>query len=108
MDDIDELWTEQEHADYRKVSVRKIQRDRENGTGCRYVKIDRAVRYRKRDIIEFIERHLRHSTSESVGSPATPSVSDPRVLTSDRTTRLAVASGSRLPIAEETTSFDTS
>ena len=29
MDDIDELWTEQEHADYRKVSVRKIQRDRE-------------------------------------------------------------------------------
>jgi hypothetical protein len=65
MDDLDVLLTEQQLADHRQESVRTIQRERENGTGCPYVKLGRAVRYRKRDIIEFIERHVRNSTSES-------------------------------------------
>jgi predicted DNA-binding transcriptional regulator AlpA len=108
MDDLDVLLTEKQYAEIRQESDPTIQRERENGNGCRFVKIGRAVRYRKRDIVEFIERHLRHSTSESIGSPATPSVGDSRALTSDRTTRLAVGSGSRVQTAEETTSFDTS
>jgi hypothetical protein len=72
MDDLDDiLLTEKQYAEIRQESDRTIQRERENGTGCRYVKMGRAVRYRKRDIIDFIERHLRHSTSESVGSQVT-------------------------------------
>ena len=69
MDDLDTLWTENEYADYIHKSPRSVQRERWYGNGCRYVKIGRAVRYRKRDVIEFIERHLRHSTSENINSP---------------------------------------
>jgi hypothetical protein len=65
MDDLDILLTEKQYSEIRQESDRTIQRERANGSGCRFVKIGRAVRYRRRDITEFIERHLRRSTSES-------------------------------------------
>ena len=63
MGDLDELLTQGEYAKERKCSERTLERERSTGTGCPYVKIGRAVRYRRRDICEFIVRHVRRSTS---------------------------------------------
>jgi hypothetical protein len=65
MGDLDELLTQGEYAKERKCSERTLERERATGTGCRFVKIGRAIRYRRRDILEFIEKHLRQSTSEA-------------------------------------------
>jgi hypothetical protein len=65
VNNFDELWPERRYAKYRGVSPRTAQRERETGAGCPFIKIGRTVRYRQRDVIEFIERHLRRSTSES-------------------------------------------
>jgi hypothetical protein len=53
-----------EYAALRRCSERTIERERSAGTGCPYVKIGRAVRYRRRDVLDFIEQHIRRSTSE--------------------------------------------
>jgi hypothetical protein len=60
----DLLLSQREYAEIRRCSERTIERERASGTGCRYVKIGRGVRYRRADIIAFIERHTRQSTSE--------------------------------------------
>jgi hypothetical protein len=65
MHDVDELLTVQEYARIRRCSVRTLERERINGTGCKYIKIGRAVRYRRHDILDHIERHARQSTSEA-------------------------------------------
>jgi hypothetical protein len=67
VDAFDDLVTQHVYARIRDCSQRTVERERQNGSGCRFVKIDRSVRYRKRDILEFIERHLCNSTSESAG-----------------------------------------
>jgi hypothetical protein len=55
------LWTEKEYADLRRCSMRTLQRERADGTGCAYVLLgDRQVRYREEDIAEFIEARVRH------------------------------------------------
>ena len=64
MDNLDELLTGQEYARVRRCSVRTIERERSRGGGCRYIKIGRAVRYKRRDVLDFIERNARQSTSE--------------------------------------------
>jgi hypothetical protein len=67
MDDhaLDALLTSREYAQLRRCSERTIERERSAGTGCPYVQISRAVRYRRGDIIEFLRQHVRHSTSEA-------------------------------------------
>jgi hypothetical protein len=65
-DPLDFLLTQREYAGIRRCSPRTIERERASGTGCRHIKIGRAVRYRRRDILDFIERHIRQSTSEPV------------------------------------------
>jgi hypothetical protein len=62
--DLLDFLTQREYALLRRCSERTVERERATGTGCPYVKIGRAVRYRRGDIIEFIERHVRGSTSE--------------------------------------------
>lgn len=52
-------------ASIRRCSERTVERERNSGTGCRYIKIGRAVRYRRRDVVEFLDRHARLSTSEN-------------------------------------------
>lgn len=47
------------------VSVRTLQAWRVRGGGPRYCKIGRIVRYRRRDIVQFQERHAVNSTSEA-------------------------------------------
>jgi hypothetical protein len=68
MDGLDDLLKQRVYAKIRDCSERTVERERASGTGCRYVKIGRSIRYRRRDIIDFIERHARQSTSESTQS----------------------------------------
>jgi hypothetical protein len=65
IDPSDFLLNQGEYAKIRHCSERTIERERAAGTGCKFIKIGRAVRYRRRDILEFIERHVRQSTSEN-------------------------------------------
>ena len=60
----DVLLKQREYANFRRCSERTIERERASGTGCRYIKIGRGVRYKRADILDFIERRARQSTSE--------------------------------------------
>jgi hypothetical protein len=64
IDPPDFLLTQREYANLRRCSERTIERERAWGTGCRYIKIGRSVRYKRTDVLDFIETHVRHSTSE--------------------------------------------
>jgi len=64
MEDLEELLIGEEYARLRRCSVRTIERERSTGQGCKYIKLGRAVRYRRRDVLDFIERNARQSTSE--------------------------------------------
>jgi hypothetical protein len=61
----DPLLTEIEAAQLRKQSVRTLQAERLRGGGCRFVKLGRSVRYRRSDLLRFIEARVRSSTSEA-------------------------------------------
>jgi hypothetical protein len=66
MDDpLEILLTQREYAQIRRCSVRTVERERETGTGCKFIKIGRSVRYRRRDVLDHIEHHARQSTSEA-------------------------------------------
>jgi hypothetical protein len=54
-----ELLTPRECADYRRCSIRKLDRERAEGRGCPYVRIDGRIFYRRGDVDQFIESHLR-------------------------------------------------
>src|ERR1700722_11041843 len=53
------LLTQKECAAYRRCSVRKLDRERADGRGCPYVRIDGRILYRRADVDRFIESHLR-------------------------------------------------
>jgi len=59
-----QLMTEKEAAALLAVSVSKLQKDRVKGGGLKYISYGKCVRYRKSDIIEFIEMNTRNSTSD--------------------------------------------
>jgi hypothetical protein len=65
MDDLNDLLKQRDYAKIRNCSERTIERERVTGTGCRYIKIGRGVRYKRADVLNFIELHARHSTSEA-------------------------------------------
>lgn len=46
------------------ASAKKLQADRASGTGCPYVKIGRAIRYRLSDVVAYETANLRNSTLE--------------------------------------------
>jgi hypothetical protein len=64
MDEQEELLTGKEYARLRRCSLRTVERERGTGQGCKYIKLGRIVRYRRRDVLDFIERNARQSTSE--------------------------------------------
>jgi predicted DNA-binding transcriptional regulator AlpA len=66
--DLDMLMTGREVADLLRLSERTIERHRTAGTGPPYITIGRAVRYRKHDILKFIEQQRRRNTSENVNA----------------------------------------
>jgi hypothetical protein len=53
------LLTSKECAVYRRCSVRKLDRERAEGRGCPYVRIDGRILYRRADVDRFIESHVR-------------------------------------------------
>ena len=46
------------------LSVRTLERHRVAGTGPRFARLGRLVRYRENDLIEWIDKNLRNSTAE--------------------------------------------
>jgi predicted DNA-binding transcriptional regulator AlpA len=62
--DLDTLLTGREAAALLRLSERTMERHRAAGTGPRYILLGRAIRYRRRDLADYIERAARQSTSE--------------------------------------------
>ena len=62
----DDLLTENEAARLRRQSVRTLQAERLRGVGCSYVKLGRSVRYRRADVMAFIEANLRKASEPAV------------------------------------------
>jgi len=61
----DELINEYEAARLRGQSVRTLQAERVKGGGCPFVKLGRSVRYRRSDILRYIEQRIVSSTTEA-------------------------------------------
>jgi predicted DNA-binding transcriptional regulator AlpA len=61
---LDELLTSREAAALLRLSERTLERHRGAGSGPRFVALGGAVRYLRRDLIEWVERCTRQSTSE--------------------------------------------
>lgn len=62
--DLDTLLTGREAAALLRLSERTMERHRSAGTGPRYVALGRAIRYRRPDLLDWIEHAVRQSTSE--------------------------------------------
>jgi excisionase family DNA binding protein len=54
-----ELLTPQEYAEYRRCSLRTLDRERADGRGCPYVRLGARILYRRSDIDRYMEAHLR-------------------------------------------------
>ena len=52
------LFTPKEYSQYRRCSMRKLDRDRAEGRGCPYVRIDGRIFYRRSDADRFIDEHV--------------------------------------------------
>jgi hypothetical protein len=61
----DDLLTEHEAAALRRQSVRTLQAERLKGGGCPFVRLGRSVRYRRSDVLKYIEDRIYSSTSEA-------------------------------------------
>jgi len=71
--ELDRLVNERQAATFLGYTVRALQNWRLRGGGPRFVKVSsRSVRYRRRDLLAWIEERLRSNTSE-----AGPSVDQP-------------------------------
>jgi hypothetical protein len=64
MDPLDTLLTGREAAEFLRLSERTMERQRLTGTGPKFVRIGRAIRYRPRDLLDHLDRHVYRSTSE--------------------------------------------
>jgi hypothetical protein len=53
-----DLLTARECADYRRTSLRTLDRERERGDGCPYVRIGARIYYRRADVDRFIAAHV--------------------------------------------------
>lgn len=62
--DPDALLFTAEAAYLRGQSPRTLEKERVAGGRCPFVLLGRSVRYRRRDVLEYIERHIRRSTSD--------------------------------------------
>ena len=62
-----DLLTSAEYAHYRRCSLRTVERERETGEGCSYVRLGGRVLYRRADIQRYIEQHIRHLERGAAG-----------------------------------------
>jgi excisionase family DNA binding protein len=60
------LLTQDEAAELLKLSVRTVERLRVSGTGPKFLKIFRSVRYRPSDVEAWLASRVRGSTSEEI------------------------------------------
>ena len=67
-DDPDCLLTESQAVLLLNLSARTLQTWRLRGGGPKFVKAGRAVRYRKRDLLDWIEQATVENTSQEAGS----------------------------------------
>lgn len=65
------LLTAEEAAQHLRRSSKTLEADRLRGSGPRFVKLGRSVRYRLSDLEAYIEKGLRRSTSDP--GPVAPS-----------------------------------
>ena len=65
---MDQLIDQKTAAKSLGISVRTLERFRLAGTGPRYVRLGRLVRYRQQDLVDFVDRNLRSSTSEELAA----------------------------------------
>jgi hypothetical protein len=65
------LLTAPEAARLLRCSLRTLDRERADGRGCPFVRINGRIRYRRVDIESFIVAHLRSHHSEPLPTPAT-------------------------------------
>ena len=63
---LDQLLNEQEAARMLGFTIRALQNWRVRGGGPQYVKISkRSVRYRRRDILAWVNKHIKANTSRA-------------------------------------------
>ena len=65
MEAIGRLLTSKDRAEIERRSVRTIERERERGDGCPYVRLGRRIYYRPEDVQQFIAAHVRGSHKKS-------------------------------------------
>lgn len=58
------LWNEHQFAEYLGKTVRTVQSLRYHGTGPRFVKFGKSVRYEPKDIFQWIDANKTKSTSK--------------------------------------------
>jgi hypothetical protein len=63
--DADAALSEYQAAEFLGLSVRTLQAWRVRGGGPRYLKIGRAVRYQRRELVSYQRKHTIASTSEN-------------------------------------------
>ena len=68
--DLDAALNENQAAEFLGVSARTLQAWRVRGGGPPYVKIGRVVRYQRRALVNFQERHTVTSTTEATAREA--------------------------------------
>ena len=64
----DHLITDAELADWIRYEVRSVRNLRYSGRGPRFVKVGRLIRYRVKDVTEWLESNIRTSTSDTRGA----------------------------------------
>jgi predicted DNA-binding transcriptional regulator AlpA len=65
--EFESLLNEKQVSDNLKLSVRTLQAWRMSGKGPRFVRVSgRSIRYRKQDILDWVESRLVSSTSETL------------------------------------------
>ena len=74
-----ELLTPAEYARLRRCSLRTLDRERANRSGCPYVRLGGRLFYRRGDIDQFIEMHIRRPTVERTGAGLSGALSQSRV-----------------------------
>ena len=62
---MDQLFDQQHAARLLGLSVRTLERHRVAGTGPRFVRLGRLVRYREVDLADWVNAGLRFSTSDA-------------------------------------------
>lgn len=63
--DPEALLTEGEAADFTRLSIRTLQAWRVKGGGPSFAKLGGAVRYRRRDLVAWIEARVSRTTGEA-------------------------------------------